>query len=64
MSKELTANLLDWLNNQMLVKLTIDCSLQCDSEEKEILKQYAQIAEEYLNKAKIKLLEDVKDESD
>ena len=64
MSKELTANLLDWLNNQMLVKLTIDCSLQCDIEEKKVLKQYTQIAEEYLNKAKIKLLEDVKDESD
>lgn len=63
MSKELTANLLDWVNNQMLVKLTIDCSLQCDSKEKEILKKYVKIAEEYLNKAKIELLEGKKNES-
>lgn len=58
MSKELIANLLDWVNNQMLVKLTIDCSLQCDSGEKEILKKYVEIAEEKLNEAKIKLLEE------
>ena len=63
MSKDLMANLIDWFNNQMLYKLTIDCSLQCKGEEKEIIKKYVEIAEICLNQAKIKILEEETDES-